>query len=180
MKAFPGASVVKGISERDTRVVIVTAQHNFRPSDLSHLPISAQLTTQTTGFGCWKPAHVFNTNPSFHVPAFICRSAKPGDKQNGTTRLQGTRCKRLIKGRRQEKKSSECLQEDWGTARAVRGGDIQTLYTLRRQEGGYVGNAVNHISSPYHRREDGQCGSSLASCLLVRFTAVVPQIVSFF
>lgn len=124
--------------------------------------------------------HVFNTNPSFHVPAFICRSAKPGDKQNGTTRLQGTRCKQLIKGRRQEKKSSECLQEDWGTARAVRGGDIQTLYTLRRQEGGYVGNAVNHISSPYHRREDGQCGSSLASCLLVRFTAVVPQIVSFF
>lgn len=77
------------------------------------------------------------------------------DKQNGTTRLQGTRCKQLIKGRRQEKKSSECLQEVWGTARAVRGGDIQTLYTLRRQEGGYVGNAVNHISSPYHRREDG-------------------------
>lgn len=71
-ESLPRCSVVKGISECDSRVVIVTAQHNFCPSNPSHLPISAQLTTRTTGFGCWKPAHMssIQTHPFMSQRSF--------------------------------------------------------------------------------------------------------------
>lgn len=61
-----------------------------------------------------------------------------------------------------------------------RGRANQTAHTLRRQEGGFIRSIVNHSNSLYHRREHEQCGSELALCLLVRFTAVTLQIVPLF
>lgn len=143
------------------------------------------LNTLTTnrhhhGFGFCKLTHMCPIKkPSFYLLTFIYGLYKGSHKQSGTMWLLGIDCKQSIK--RQEKKSSECLQEVWGkTGEACRGSANQTAYTLRRQEGGFIRRIVNHCNSLYHRREDEQCGSELASCLLARFTAVTVQIVSLF